>query len=336
MHRIAVLGYDGIGDEVLQSCISVISKVTEDLEFFEFEGGYDVYQEIGEPIKEEDVEEIKYMDAVLFGSTTTPFDEKGYKSLILTLRDELDLYANLRIIPGFWDQEDVYIVRENCEGLYSGEYEVLDDQVADKRVISEKGCERITEFAMNLAHNHGLDEITFVHKANVLRGDKFFRDIVRELGKEKGIEVDERLIDAFTIELVENFWEQEIILSENLFGDIISDLSSINVDSLGLIPSGNFGEDIALFEPVHGSAPDIAGRGIANPIGCILSGGMLLNHLGFEGDLIWEAVESQMKDGTLTPDLGGEASTEEVTQEIITRIDHLSSSNKKLKGGDKK
>ncbi len=335
MYRVAVLGRDGIGDDVLDSCISVLNNVTDKIEFIELKGGYEIYQQRGVPISKYKIDEIQEMDAVLFGATETPSKETKYKSLILTLRQELELYANLRIVPNMNKGKKVFIVRENCEGLYSDEYECSKNKIIDNRVITREGCERITKFAAELASKIGTDKITFVHKANVLKGDKFFREITMNLAENKGLRIDDRIIDAFTIEVVESFWEHDIILSGNLFGDIISDLSSINVESLGIIPSGNYGDEIALFEPVHGTAPDIEEKGIANPIGSILSGGMMLNYLGLNGDLVWTAVKEQISQGSLTPDIGGRANTEEVTQEIISKINKISDSNEKSKGGDK-
>ena len=325
MHRVAVLGKDGIGEKVLNSSIRVLNEVTDEIEFVEYNGGFDVFQQSGSSIRDQDLKEIKNMDAILFGSTTSPVDEPDYRSLILTLRQELDLYANLRIIPDLWKNKKVYIVRENSEGLYSGEYAKSEDYVKESRIISKRGSRRITEFALDIIDEMGKQEFTFIHKANVLQSDKFFRNIVIKLAKEREVKVNEGLIDAFTIKLVNNFWDYKVILSSNLFGDIISDLSSIHAKSIGIIPTGNYGDDIALFEPMHGSAPDIAGKEIANPIGSILSGAMMLNYLNLDGDKIWNAVSSYMEKGDLTPDLNGNGSTESVTDGIISEINSGSS-----------
>ena len=285
MYRVAVIKGDGIGIEVTEVAMEVINAVTNRIEFVEFEGGFEVFKRYGVPIRDEDLEEIKKMDAVLFGATSTPFDVPNYKSLIITLRKELNLYANLRIIPDLWNEREIYIVRENSEGLYSGLYKATDERTIDFRVITRGGAERIARFAINLAKEKG-EKITFIHKANVLMGDKFFRKIVLSLAEREGVEVREKIIDSFTIELVKNPWNQGIILTENLFGDILSDLAAIHARSIGIVPSGNYGDDIALFEPIHGTAPDIAGKGIANPIGAILSGAMLLDYLNLNGQII--------------------------------------------------
>ncbi len=321
MYRVAVIKGDGIGIEVTEAAMEVINAVTNKIEFVEFEGGFEVFKRYGVPIREEDLEEIKKMDAVLFGATSTPFDVPNYKSLIITLRKELNLYANLRIIPDLWNGREIYIVRENSEGLYSGLYDVEEEKVVDYRVITREGAERIARFAINLAKEKG-EKITFVHKANILMGDKFFRKIVLSLAERKGVEVREKIIDSFTIELVKNPWSQGIILTENLFGDILSDLAAIHARSIGIVPSGNYGDDIALFEPIHGTAPDIAGKGIANPIGAILSGAMLLDYLNLNGQIIWEAVKSYVRKGNLTPDLGGTAMTKDVVEGIIGEIEY--------------
>jgi len=321
MYRVAVIKGDGIGAEVTNAAIEVMRAVTDKIDFVEFEGGIEVFKKFGVPIRERDLEEIKKMDAVLFGATSTPFNVPNYKSLILTLRKELNLYANLRIIPDLWRDREIYIVRENSEGLYSGEYEANNSRVVDFRVITREGAEKITRFALGLAKERNFKEITFVHKANVLRGDRFFRKIVLSLAEREGIKVNEKIVDSFTIELVRKPWQHKVILSENLFGDILSDLASIHAKSIGVIPSGNYGEEIALFEPIHGSAPDIAGKGIANPIGAVLSGAMLLDYLGLDGWIIWNAVKNYVKKGNLTPDLGGNAMTVDVVNGIISEID---------------
>ncbi len=325
MHRVAVLGKDGIGSEVLKSSKRILNEVTDNISFHEFNGGYEVYQNTGSSIRDKDLKEISDMDAILFGSTTTPFDEPGYRSLILTLRQELDLYANLRIIPDLWNNKKIFIVRENSEGLYSRKYKKSEDFVEDSRVITRDGCERITEFALDKVEEINKDEFTFVHKANVLQSDKFFREIVKELSEDRGVEVNEGIIDAFTIEVVDNLWDHELILSSNLFGDIVSDLASIHAKSIGIVPTGNYGDNIALFEPMHGSAPDIAGKGISNPIGSILSSAMMLNYLNMNGEVIWKAVESYVTKSDLTPDLGGDSTTKSVTDGIIKEINSIKS-----------
>lgn len=319
MYRVAVLPGDGIGPEVISSAVKVIEAVTDRIRFEYYEGGVEVFKEVGEPIREEDLEEIRRSDAVLFGATTTPFDLPGYKSLILTLRKELGLYANLRVIPDLKSGREIVIVRENSEGLYSGIGSVVNGRAVDVRLITREGAERIARFAVEEAKRRDTF-LTFIHKANVLVGDKFFRRIVLEVASEEGVEVKEAIVDSFTIRLVRDPWNQGVILSENLFGDILSDLATVHAGSLGVVPSGNYGDGIALFEPVHGSAPDIAGKGIANPIGAILSGAMLLDYLGIGGEPIREAVRRYVRNGNLTPDMGGNATTEEVTRGIIGEL----------------
>ncbi|MDI3475905.1 MAG: isocitrate--homoisocitrate dehydrogenase [Thermococcaceae archaeon] len=322
MYRVAVIPGDGIGPEVIDGAVRVLKAVTGRIRFEYYEGGVDVFKECGSPIREEDLEEIRRSDAVLFGATTTPFDFPGYRSLILTLRKELDLYANLRIIPDLRGGREIVIVRENSEGLYSGIGAVVNGRAVDVRLITREGAERIARFAVEQAKARG-SFITFVHKANVLIGDKFFRRIVLEVAEEEGVEVRDAIIDSFTIKLVRTPWEHGVILSENLFGDILSDLATVHAGSIGIVPSGNYGDGIALFEPVHGSAPDIAGKGIANPIGAILSGAMLLDYLGLDGSLIRAAVRGYVRDGELTPDMGGRARTDDVVRGVIGEIENI-------------
>ncbi|AFK23208.1 isocitrate--homoisocitrate dehydrogenase [Pyrococcus sp. ST04] len=322
MYRVAVIKGDGIGPEVINAAIEVVNSITSKIRFYEFEGGVEVFKRYGVPITEEDLEQIRKMDAVLFGATTTPFDLPGYKSLIITLRQELDLYANLRIIPDLRNGREIVIVRENSEGLYSGQGRAYEDKAVDVRLITRRGAERIARFAARIAKDRN-SFITFVHKANVLTSDKYFRKIVFEVAREEGVEVREAIVDSFTIKLVRNPWNHGVILSENLFGDILSDLATIHAGSIGIVPTGNYGENIALFEPIHGSAPDIAGKGIANPIGAILSAAMMLDYLGLDGRRIWDAVRSYVAKGNLTPDMGGTATTMEVTRGIIAEIHSL-------------
>jgi len=318
VYRVAVLKGDGIGPEVIDAAIKVINAVTDRIRFDFYEGGVETFRRHGRVILEDDLEEIKRSDAVLFGATTTPFDLPGYTSLILTLRRELALYANLRIIPDLEGEREIVIVRENSEGLYSGIGSVVNDRGVDVRLITREGAERIARFAARVALERG-SFITFVHKANVLTGDRFFRRIVFEVAEREGVEVREAIVDSFTIKLVRDPWNYGVILSENLFGDILSDLATVHT-SLGVVPSGNYGDGIALFEPVHGSAPDIAGKGIANPIGAILGGAMLLDYLGLDGSVVWGAVRRYVRRGNLTPDMGGTATTEEVTRGIIAEL----------------
>ncbi|AEC51249.1 3-isopropylmalate dehydrogenase [Pyrococcus sp. NA2] len=319
MYRVAVIKGDGIGPEVVDAAIKVINAVTNRIRFQEFEGGLEVFKRYGKPIREEDLEEIKRMDAVLFGATTTPFNVPGYRSLILTLRRELGLYANLRIVPDLKNNREIVIVRENSEGLYSREGVLYSDKAIDFRIITREGAERIARFAVKVAKERN-SFITLVHKANVLASDKFFRSVVLEVAREEGVDVREAIVDSFTIKLVRDPWNVGVVLTENMFGDILSDLATIHAGSIGVVPSGNYGDDIALFEPIHGSAPDIAGKGIANPIGAILSAAMMLDYLGLDGKVVWEAVRSYVSKGNLTPDMGGTATTMEVTNGIIREI----------------
>ncbi|CAB49361.1 isocitrate--homoisocitrate dehydrogenase [Pyrococcus abyssi] len=319
MYRVAVIKGDGIGPEVVDSAIRVVNSVTDRIRFYEFEGGFEVFKRIGSPISEDDLKEIRKMDAILFGATTTPFNVPGYRSLIVTLRKELDLYANLRIIPDLSNGKEIVIVRENTEGLYARDGIGFSDRAIDFRIITLEGARRIAKFAINLAKERN-SFITFVHKANVLKGDRFFREIVLEIAEREGVEVREAIIDSFMIKLVKNPWDHGVILTENMFGDIISDLATIHAGSIGIVPSGNYGDEIALFEPIHGSAPDIAGKGIANPIGAILSAAMMLDYLGLNGKVVWEATRRYVRYGNLTPDMGGTATTSEVTKGIISEI----------------
>jgi methanogen homoisocitrate dehydrogenase len=270
---------------------------------------------------------IKECDCVLFGAITTPPDP-NYKSVLMRLRKELDLYANIRPFTPLANVKlpcnkkvfDFVIVRENTEGMYSGIEELHEDVAYTTRVITRKGSERIAESACSIAKKRK-KQITVVHKANVLKSDSFFRDICIGAAKRNGISHNEMLVDAMAYDLVLRPEKYDVIVTTNLFGDILSDVAAAISGGLGLCPSANIGDIHALFEPIHGSAPDIAGKGIANPIASILSVRMMLQWMGLEKEarvLGW-AVDSVISKGIVTPDLGGSYSTMDVS-DAITKI----------------
>jgi len=268
-------------------------------------------------------------DAVLFGAVTTPPDIPNYKSAIVTLRQELDLYANLRPVrslgvPGFRQGIDLVIVRENTEGLYSGQEEDLGDVAIAKRVISRRGSARIARAAFDLARREGRPRVTIVHKANVLRLTcGLFRRTAFEIAQDyPGITADEMLVDSMAMRLIKDPEKFSVIVTTNLFGDILSDEAAMLVGGLGLAAAGNIGERGAIFEPVHGSAPDIAGQGIANPLAAILAAAMMLSYLGEPeaAERVNQAVAKTIRSGVLSPDLGGTATTGEVTRAVSAEL----------------
>ncbi|HEX2916714.1 MAG TPA: isocitrate/isopropylmalate dehydrogenase family protein [Chloroflexia bacterium] len=332
-HNLLIIKGDGIGPEVVSAAVEVLQQLELDLHFEEAKAGYACYQECGDPIPQATIEAARRAEATLFGAVTTPPDIPNYRSAVVTLRKQLDLYANLRPVRSlglkgrhYREGLDLYVVRENTEGLYSGQEEVQGDTAIAKRIITKKGSERIVRYAFELARRTGKRKVTIVHKANVLRlTDGLFRRTalaVAEEYKQDGIEAQEMLVDAMAMRLIKDPENFEVIVTTNLFGDILSDEASELVGGLGVAPSGNIGVQGAIFEPVHGSAPDIAGKGIANPLATFLTTVMLLQHIGEPeaAEKLHRAVISIIAEGTLTPDLGGSSNTAQVTQRVIQLI----------------
>ncbi|MDQ1275572.1 MAG: methanogen homoisocitrate dehydrogenase [Euryarchaeota archaeon] len=325
--KLAVIEGDGIGREVIPAAVEVLDTFGLELEKVPLELGYTRWERTGTAMSEEDIETIKSCDAVLFGAVTTVPDP-NYKSVLLTIRKELDLYANIRPVkplPGVVgvtgkNNFDFIIVRENTEGLYSGIEEIGPDISWTKRVITRKGSERITEYACQLAKKRS-NKLTIVHKSNVLKSDKLFLDVCRQTAVAYGVEYNDMLVDSMAYSLMMRPEKYDVVVTTNLFGDILSDMCAALVGSLGLVPSANIGKKYAFFEPVHGSAPDIAGKGISNPLAAILCVKMLLEWMGkSEARLIDDAIADVLHKKIITPDLGGKASTAEVGHAVAKYI----------------
>ncbi len=319
MTKLAVIEGDGIGREVIPAALEALDAFGLDIEKVSLELGYARWERTGTAMSEEDLEIIKGCDAVLFGAITTVPDP-NYKSILLTIRKELDLYANVRPIkplPGVMgvtgrNDFDFVIVRENTEGLYSGIEELHEDFSTTQRLVTRKGSERIAEYACKLAKERK-NRLTIVHKSNVLKSDKLFLDVCRETASARGVESNDMLVDAMAYSLMMRPENYDVVVTTNLFGDILSDMSGALVGSLGLLPSANIGSKYAFFEPVHGSAPDIAGKGIANPLAAILCVKMLLEWMGEKrASLIDEAVGYVLQKKIVPPDLGGNSTTAEI------------------------
>lgn len=329
--KIAIVPGDGIGKEVMPAALSVLDAFDLEIEKIPFEIGYGKWERTGMAISDEDISIIKECDCVLFGAITTPPDP-GYKSVLVRIRKELDLFANIRpfsplkkvVLPCNKKEFDFVIVRENTEGMYSGVEELHEDAAYTTRVITRKGSERIAEKACSMAAERK-NEITIVHKANVLKSDTFFRDICIGVAKKNDILYHEMLVDAMAYDMILHPERYDVIVTTNLFGDILSDEAAAITGGLGLCPSANIGERFALFEPIHGSAPDIAGKGIANPIAAILTVKMMLEWAGNkpEAESIGRAVNRVLEKGIVTPDLGGRYSTIEVSTEIERWIGYM-------------
>lgn len=328
MYKIAIIGGDGIGNEVMDSCEYLLDKI--DLEFsFEYgTAGFECFNRTGTTLPEETIKTANKSDAVLFGaSTSTP----GQPSPIINLRKALNVYANIRPIKSYKgvncirDDIDFVIVRENTEGLYSQvEYGDCEKMIAERH-ITKKASERISKAAFNLCIKRGQNKVTCVHKSNVLKKtDRIFKESFYKIAKQyPQITAEDYYVDATAMYLITQPQNFDVIVSSNLFGDIISDESAGLVGGLGLAPSGNIGDHNGLFEPVHGSAPDIAGKNIANPCSMILSASMMLDYLGEweAANDIKNAVEKVIADCKIrTPDLGGDASTMDVTKAIVREL----------------
>ncbi len=316
---------------MIASARGVLTALPLEWDFVECGIGFGEYQRSGSPLPDSTLREIRGADAALFGAVTTPPNIPNYFSPVVRMRQALDLYANLRptrSIPHPSSQAgiDMLIVRENTEGLYSGIERLEDngDRAVTERVITRKGSERIIRKAFDMARQTGRKTVHVVHKANVLRQTcGLFRSVALEIAQEySDVIMQEMLVDTCAMELVRAPGQFEIIVTTNLFGDILSDEACMFVGGLGVAASGNIGADAAVFEPVHGSAPALAGTGQANPIATILASAMMLDHLGEQEQAarVRNAVEICIAAGQVTPDLGGVLTTGLMTEKIIQRL----------------
>ncbi len=312
--RVAVVKGDGVGPEVIESALQVLEKAGAQLQWEPVNIGYSLWEQTGKAITPAEIALIKKCRCVLLGAITSPPDPE-YKSVLLTIRKELDLYANIRPLKN--SQLDIIVVRENTEGLYSGIETKSEEKATTLRVVTRQGSRRIAEKACQLASHR--KKLTIVHKANVLKSDRLFLKVCRETAEEWGVPCEDMLVDAAAYNFVVDPRVFDVIVTTNLFGDILSDLAAGVVGGLGLCPSANLGEKYALFEPIHGSAPGIAGKGIANPIGAIRAAASMMDWLGQREKAIGirDAVQQTLADNIKTPDLGGKSNTKEVTQAVL-------------------
>ncbi|HNX40104.1 MAG TPA: isocitrate/isopropylmalate dehydrogenase family protein [Methanothrix sp.] len=315
--KVAVIPGDGIGPEVVESALAVLDAAGAEFERVFLEIGYGRWKRTGQAMSEEDLAAVRQCNCILFGAISTPPDP-NYRSVLLRLRKELDLFANIRPFRG--RGLDFIIVRENTEGLYSGLEEVGVEESRTLRVVTRRGSERIAEKACDLAADRS--RLTIVHKSNVLRSDRLFLEVCRSVAARRNVACDDMLVDAAAYNLVVNPRRFDVLVTTNLFGDILSDEAAGIIGSLGLCASANLGAAHALFEPIHGSAPDIAGKGIANPVGAIRSAAMMMHWLGEAetAERIERAVETALAGGAKTPDLGGESHTEDMTRAVIRAL----------------
>lgn len=326
-YQIAVVPGDGIGREVMKATIDVLDSLDLDFEYVYGEAGDECLEKNGTALPSETLDIIRNADACLFGAAG-----ETAADVIVKIRQEMKMFANLRPVKAYphtnslSDDIDFMIVRENTEGMYIADEEKYTDEGAiARRIITREAERRIIDYAFNYAVENGKSKVTAVHKANVLKKtDGLFKEIFYEVAEDyPDIATEDFYVDATAMYLITQPGSFEVIVTTNLFGDILSDEGAGLVGGLGLIPSANIGLDGALFEPVHGSAPDIAGKGIANPIAMMLSAVMMLRYLGENeaADKFDAAILKLLNDAnTLTGDLGGSATTMEVAGEVIKNL----------------
>ena len=332
MRTVTLIPGDGIGPEVTEAAVKVVAAVGAPIKWERMEAGAEVINKYGTAVPDEVVNSILRNQIALKGPISTPIGG-GFASANVALRKRLNLYANIRparSLPGVksrYDNVDLVVIRENSEDLYSGlEHIVVPGVVESLKIITETACLRIGRYAYEYAVRTGRKKITAVHKANIMKlADGLFLECIRRIGREyPDIEYEEMIVDNTCMQMVMRPERFDVMVMENLYGDILSDLASGLIGGLGLTASANIGESgIAMYEAVHGSAPDIAGRDLANPIAVILSAAMMLDHLneGDAGERIRTAVHKVLAEGKmLTGDLGGTAKTSEITQAIIDAL----------------
>jgi isocitrate dehydrogenase (NAD+) len=334
--RVTLIPGDGIGPEITDATVRVLDAAGAAIEWDRQLGGMAALDEAGDPLPDATIESLRRTGVALKGPLTTPVG-KGFRSVNVALRREFDLFANVRpaktIVPGGrFEDVDIVLVRENTEGLYIGA-EMFIPVAGDPKAIAQstaivtrRGCERIARFAFDYAVMHGRKKVTVVHKANILKAvSGLFLDVAREVAREyEGrVAVDDVIIDACAMKLVLDPTQFDVMVTTNMFGDILSDEISGLVGGLGLTAGANIGASAALFEAVHGSAPDIAGKGVANPAALLFAAVMLLEHVG-QGEVaerVRDAVEDALRDPEArTRDLGGRAGTREFADAVLRRL----------------
>lgn len=331
--KITVIPGDGIGPSIIESAIQILTHAGCDFEYEYADAGLVALEKHGELLPQATLELIEKNKVSLKGPLTTPVGG-GFTSINVSLRKKFNLYANVRPVLSFkgtrsrYDNIDIITVRENTEGMYSGAGQKRsdDNQSAEAMsIITREGAERIVKFAFELARQEGRRKVTIIHKANILKSTSgLFLEVAREVASRyPDIQSEEMIVDAACMNLVMYPERFDVMVTTNLFGDILSDLCAGLVGGLGMAPGANIGDGAAIFEAVHGSAPDIAGKNIANPTSVILASIQMLEYLGMQdkAERIREAVRATIESGDrVTRDLGGSASTSEFTQSIIDRL----------------
>lgn len=331
--KITVIPGDGIGPSIIESAIQILNHAGCDFEYDYADAGLTALEKHGELLPRATLDLIEKNKVSLKGPLTTPVGG-GFTSINVSLRKKFNLYANVRPVISFkgtksrYDNIDIITVRENTEGMYSGAGQKRsdDNQSAEAMsIVTRDGAERIVKFAFELARQEGRKKVTIIHKANILKSTSgLFLEVAREVAaRYPDIQSEEMIVDAACMNLVMYPERFDVMVTTNLFGDILSDLCAGLVGGLGMAPGANIGDGAAIFEAVHGSAPDIAGKNIANPTSVILASIQMLEYLGMQdkAERIREAVRATIESGDrVTRDLGGSASTSEFTQAIIDRL----------------
>ncbi|GAB4324292.1 MAG: isocitrate dehydrogenase (NAD(+)) [Candidatus Zixiibacteriota bacterium] len=329
--RVTLIPGDGIGPEITDAAARILDAAGADIEWERHDAGMAVFAKEGKPLTDDLLESIKRNRLALKGPLTTIVGS-GFASANVTLRKELDLYANLRPVRSLkgidtpYEDLDLIIVRENTEDLYAGiEHVVTQGVTASIKIITSLASERIARFAFTYARRRGRRKVTAVHKANIMKiSDGLFLESARKVAAEfPDIEFDDCIVDALCMKLVMNPHQFDMLLLSNLYGDIVSDLAAGLVGGLGVVPGANIGDDCAVFEAVHGSAPDIAGKGVANPLAIVFSGILMLRRMGRDdiADRIRSAAFAVLQRGQVrTPDLKGTATTREFTDAVIREL----------------
>ncbi|AEM73813.1 isocitrate/isopropylmalate dehydrogenase family protein [Caldicellulosiruptor acetigenus] len=333
-YRITLIPGDGIGPEVTEAARRVLDASGVKIEWEVVEAGEKVMQEYGTPLPDHVLESIKKNKVALKGPITTPVGT-GFRSVNVALRQALNLYANVRPVksyegvPSRYTNVDLIIVRENTEDLYAGiEYMAGDDAAVGVKIITRKASERIVRYAFELARREKRRKVTAVHKANIQKlTDGLFLECARKVAQDyPDIEFEDMIVDAMSMKLVQSPENYDVLVMPNMYGDILSDLAAGLVGGLGIAPGANIGEDGAVFEPIHGSAPKRAGQNLANPTATILSGVMMLRYLGEleAADRVEKAVAKVIKEGKeVTYDLGGSTGTKEFADAVIREMERI-------------
>jgi len=333
--KVTMIPGDGIGPEISNSVMAIIASTKANIDWEIVRAGAAVFDEKGELIPEDVFNSLETNRVGLKGPITTPIG-KGFRSANVALRKKYELFANVRPVqtigevPSKFGSMDLILFRENTEDLYAGvEEKISEDEMHSIKIITRKGSERIIRQAFDYAKENHREHVTVVTKANIMKfSDGLFLDIAREIAKEyPGIPLKEVLVDNMAMQLVIDPNQFDVIVTENLYGDILSDLMAGLVGGLGIVPGANIGDNMAIFEAVHGSAPDIAGKGLANPSAMILSSCMMLDYINESkaAETIRQALDTILSDpSNFTKDLGGKASTKDFTESVIEQIKKIS------------